>query len=197
MENADKTMTEQESLLLIGQMIRNAQESVKENGFIYLLWGWLVFATALMNYVLLYILHSEYAYLPWPIMMTLGGIASMVYSSRKRKTQLVKTQTGNFMRYHWISYGAALAFILFYMMKVGPEIVYPVIILIYGMGTFVSGGAMAFRPLIIGGICCWIIAVVSVFFGFQVQLLLLCLAILIAYIIPGHILKARFAHEKI
>jgi len=198
MENHEKTLTEQESLLLIGQMIQQARESVQENGFIFLLWGWLVLAASLTNYVLLYAFGYEHHYLPWPVLMTLGGLVSMIYARRQSKNESgVKTHLGTFMKYLWIAFGVSLAFVLLYMSKIGIEAGYPLILLIYGIGTFVTGGALNFRPLVIGGICCWILAVLATFFDFQVQLLLLSLAIVVSYIIPGHLLKSRAAHEKI
>ncbi|HSI90755.1 MAG TPA: hypothetical protein VK927_06525 [Adhaeribacter sp.] len=198
MENSEKVMTEQESLLLIGQMIQQAKQSVQENGFIFLLWGWLVLAAALSNYVLLYVVRYEHHYLPWPVLMTLGGIISIVHGQREKKREpAVKTHLGIFMKYLWIAFGVSLAFVLLYMAKIGVQQAYPLILVVYGIGTFVTGGALNFRPLIIGGICCWVLAVIAVFFSFQVQLLLLSLAIIVAYIIPGHLLKNRAAHEKI
>jgi len=197
MENTEKSLTEQESLLLISQMIQNAKRGVQENGVIFLIWGWLVLAASLLQYVLLYVVKSEYNYLPWPILMILGAIISMVHGARQKKHERVKTHVDSFLKYLWISFGVALFFVLAYMSKIGIEAAYPLILVVYGIGTFTSGGALQFKPLIIGGICCWILAVISAFVGFQVQLLLLSLAIIVAYIIPGHLLQARAAHEKI
>lgn len=197
MENPDKTLTEQESLLLIGQMIQNAKRGVQENGVIFLIWGWLVLLASLLQYVMLYIFPSDYNALPWPVLMILGGIITMVYSARQKKQQRVKTHVDTCLKYLWISFGVALFFVLAYMSKIGIEAAYPLILVVYGIGTFTSGGALQFKPLIIGGICCWILAGISVFVGFQGQLLLLSLAIVVAYIIPGHLLQARAAHEKI
>lgn len=197
MENTERTLTEQESLLLIGQMIQNAKQTVQENGVIYLIWGWLVFVASLSQYILLTVVKSEYNYLPWPILMISGAIISIIYGNRDNKKEKVKTHIGNFMKYLWIAFGVALAFVLVYMSKIGIQAGYPLILVVYGIGTFVSGGALNFRPLIIGGICCWILAVISVFVRFEYQLLLLSLAILVSYIVPGHLLNSRAAHEKI
>jgi len=197
MENTEKTLTEQESLLLIGQMIQQAKRGVQENGTIFLIWGWLVLAASLLNYVLQYVINYEHPYLPWPILMILGAIISMVYGARQKKQERVKTHVDSFLKYLWTAFGVSLFFVLAYMTKIGVEATYPLILVIYGIGTFTSGGALQFKPLIIGGICCWILAVISAFVGFQVQLLLLSLAIVVAYIIPGHLLQARAAHEKI
>ena len=197
MGNSEKVLNEQESLLLISQMIQSAKQGVQENGVIFLIWGWLVLAASLLQYVLLYVVQYEYNFLPWPILMTLGGIITMVYTARQKKKTRVKTHLDTFLGYLWTAFGVALFFVLAYMSKIGIEAAYPLILVVYGIGTFTSGGALQFKPLIIGGICCWILAVISAFVGFQVQLLLLSLAIVVSYIIPGHLLQARAAHEKI
>lgn len=60
------------------------------------------------------------------------------------------------------------------------------------MWLFVSGGYLRFKPLIIGGICNWIIAIVATYVEFDIQLLLLALAVLVGYIIPGHMLSSHY-----
>ena len=69
-------------------------------------------------------------------------------------------------------------------------------ILMYGIGTFVSGKLIRFRPLVIGGILNFILAAVSIKFNFANQLLIGALAILISYIIPGHLLRIRHNTKK-
>jgi hypothetical protein len=63
------------------------------------------------------------------------------------------------------------------------------IISMYGMGTFVSGGILRFKPLIIGGICCWFIAMCAFFVPGEYTLLLISGSIIIAYLIPGYLLR--------
>ena len=198
MENSEKALTEQESLLLIGQMIRNAKKAVRDNGFLFLLWGWLVFAASLSNYIMAFVLDmGEIAYLPWPVLMISGGIISAIYGSRQKKNERVKTYVDDAMKFLWIAFVVALLLTLVFMSKIGPEVAYPFIMVLYGVGTFVSGGILKFKPLIYGGIACWLIAIAATFFDFQFQLLLLSLSILVSYIIPGHILKHRYDNEKV
>jgi len=75
--------------------------------------------------------------------------------------------------------------------KIDPLVAYPLIMIIYGFGTWVSGGVLKYAPLIIGGVICWVLAGIAFYFPFNVQILLLALSILIAYIIPGHMLKIK------
>jgi hypothetical protein len=63
--------------------------------------------------------------------------------------------------------------------------------LIYGTWLFISGGALKFRPLIFGGIINWVIGAIAFFADFEQQLILLALAVLLGYILPGHLLKSR------
>jgi predicted PurR-regulated permease PerM len=66
---------------------------------------------------------------------------------------------------------------------------YPFFILMYGLGTFVSGRMLQFTPLVIGGIINWFLAIVCAFVQFDYQLLIAAAAILCSYIIPGHLIK--------
>ena len=75
--------------------------------------------------------------------------------------------------------------------KIDPLVAYPLIMVIYGIGTWVSGGILKFAPLIIGGVICWILAGMAFYFPFNIQLLLLAMSILLSYIIPGHLLKFK------
>ena len=43
---------------------------------------------------------------------------------------------------------------------------YPMVLVVYGMWLFISGGTMKFNPLIIGGVINWIIACIAVFVEF-------------------------------
>ena len=73
----------------------------------------------------------------------------------------------------------------------------PTIMTLYGIGLFISGGALQFKPLIIGGIFCWVCS----FAGFHVeviyQLLIIATAVLGGYIIPGHLLQINNKNKNV
>ncbi len=69
---------------------------------------------------------------------------------------------------------------------------YPVLIMFYGIGMFISGSIMNFRPMQAGAVCCWIIAPVAFRVSFEYQSLLLPLSLILSYIIPGYLLRNRF-----
>jgi hypothetical protein len=100
----------------------------------------------------------------------------------------VKTYPERAMNHLWIAFLVTLFSVLFGMGKVGLEASYPIIMLLYGLGTFVSGGILKFNPLRIGGIVAWICGTLAFHVSFSDQLLLIMVAIIASYIIPGHLL---------
>jgi hypothetical protein len=193
MNLSEKEMSGEESLRLITEMIQTAKSGLRDNGFFYLFWGWLVFVASLSQYILLVVLKSDYNGIPWLILMPLGGIVSAVYGARKKKAMRVKTYLDQFMGYALIAFLVSLLTVLFYMAYTqNPQMAYPLIMMVYGAWLFISGGALKFKPLLWGGCINWTLSIVSMFVVFQSQLLLLALAVLLGYIIPGHMLKASY-----
>jgi hypothetical protein len=70
---------------------------------------------------------------------------------------------------------------------------YLLIIALYGMGTSVSGGILSFKPLVVGGMFSFALAVIIMITGwysdFSTMLLCLALSILGSYLIPGYLLR--------
>ncbi len=196
MEN-EKPLNEIESLALISTMIQKTQSSLQDNGFYFLLWGWLVLVASLTQYVMIKMGMPAESNYTWSVLMPLGGIISAVYGWKQGKKQRVKTYTEELLNYALVAFLIALAIVLVFMTIFGGwQRAYPMIMMVYGMWLFISGGALKFRPLIIGGIINFACAIG----GFYVQtielLLLLSFAVLAGYIIPGHMLNAKFRREN-
>ena len=178
-----------EQLAIIEEMIAQSKLKISEGSVFYLLWGWLVLSAATINYVLLIYTDFEHHYVSWPILMTLGGIISGIIGHRQDKKSRVKTYIDRAINYLWAAFTITLIAILITMVKFGVEVVYPMIIILYGLGTFVSGGILRFKPLIWGGVLCWVLGSIAVYLNFADQLLVLIAAILGSYIIPGYLLS--------
>lgn len=188
MEERDINPTE--SLSIIQNMVNKTQRQFSDDSFYYIMWGWLVLVASIIHFVLLQ-LHIEQAYMVW-LLMIVGGIVSIVYGIKQSKKEKIKTYVNTYMGYLWSAMGIAMFVVIGMGAKLGAENVYPIMILIYGIGTFVSGGLLSFNPLIIGGVVCFVLSVASFYMPFQFQLLCIAAAMLVSYIIPGHLLKAKF-----
>ncbi|MCF8369773.1 MAG: hypothetical protein K9G76_12105 [Bacteroidales bacterium] len=185
-------LSQEESLKIIHEMIATSKNNLKDNSFFFLLWGWLVLAASLLHFAFIQI-HWEYAYIPWPILMFSGGIISAIAGYRIGKRSKVISHIDKMLIYLWYGFLVVMLIILFMsgFSKLDWATTHALIIVLYGFGTFVSGGALKFPPLIIGGIVSWVIAIIAFFVPEQFVLLLIALSIIIAYLIPGYMLKAK------
>jgi len=189
----DTTFDEKTSLKVIYETIENAKNNIRDNGFFYLLWGWLVLIASLLHYILFNFTEFGYFYIGWPVLMTIGMIASIIYGIRLGKTNTVTTYMDTMLIYLWWSFTATILLLLTMTFTgfITFEIMNPLIVILFSMCTFVSGGIMRFRPLIIGGLAGWILGAAEFFIDRDSQLLLTSLAIIVAYLIPGYMLKNR------
>lgn len=185
---------EQQSLKLIEQMIENAKAEVRDDGFHYLLWGWLVLASSLIHFALLNFTDIWYFWLPWPVLMPMGGIIGWIYGWKRQQEARVQTYFDRVMRYLWGGFVIALLIFLFLTIQYEPTLITPSVMVLIGLATFVSGGCLKFKPLVIGGIFGWGMAIVGVLFPAW-QLLLLALTVLVGYLVPGYILRRSY-HEQ-
>jgi hypothetical protein len=181
-----------EKLNAIYEMIENSKTKIKENAFFYLLWGWLVLLASLSHFILIK-LGFYYSFLVWPVIMVIGLVISTIAGIRLGKKTRYRTHIDTAVMYLWWGFTCTLFVILVFSIagKIPWSLTDAIIIALYGLGSFVSGGILRFRPLIIGGICCWVIALGAFWVTNEYMLLLVSASIIIAYLIPGYIIRSK------
>lgn len=183
--------TAEEQMALIEEMIATSKGNLSDGSIYYLIWGWAVAISAAINYILLNVIKSDSHWLPWPILMTLAAFVSIFVSIKQAKKQKAKSYIERMLGMLWLSFVITLFVVLFGMQVLGYEGVYPILMALYGLGTFASGGILRFTPLMVGGVCAWACASIAYFVPFSDQLILITVAIVTSYIIPGHMLAAK------
>ena len=181
-----------QSLQLIQSMIEKTRANLSDNRFYFLLWGWIVFAAVIGQFVLKVIVAYRHHYIVWLLVLA-GVVVTIVHGRRQGRNAGVRTYVGESMRILWTGMGISF-FVLSFIIstsKQGWVYSYPFFILLYGLGTFVSGRLLQFRPLVVGGIINWVLACAACFFHFDFQLLFAAAAILTSYIIPGYLLTSN------
>ena len=119
----------------------------------------------------------------WPVLMGFGMVVSGVLTLRRQKASTHKTFIGNIMGYLWGGWVVSLLIIMFFATQLqNYSLILPLTMVMYGMGIFISGGVMSYRPLIIGGIISWIAALVAYFQPYNVQLLIMTATVIVSYI---------------
>ncbi|MDO8997871.1 hypothetical protein [Sediminibacterium sp.] len=186
----------QSSLALIESMINKAQNRYSENGTLYLLWGWIIFICSLGHYALLaYTSLGANAGYIW-MLIIVALVYQLYYLNLKEKKETVKTYTDEMIGYVWMVFGISMGLVSFIATKLGGwQLMYALILLLYGMPTFLTGAIMRFKPLKIGGVVCWCLSVLAVYISSKEIILLLIPAVISAWIIPGYILRAKFKNS--
>ncbi|GAA5027250.1 hypothetical protein GCM10011506_13670 [Marivirga lumbricoides] len=188
----EEQFTADESLQIIREMVAKTKHDIASDRVIYLMWGYGVAISSLLHYGFQFILDmpQNIAASVW-LSMPVLGIINGVYFTRKSKKINVKTYIDRAMSSVWLSFIAALLVFLFSAPTVGWEIIYPALMVLYGIGASISGGILKFKPLIFGGAISMAIAFVAFHFSFEIQLLLLAAAIIASFIIPAHQLPRK------
>jgi hypothetical protein len=199
MENSEDNFSPQQSLQLIESMINRAKDKYAEDGSMYLMWGWLVFICSLLQFLLLHTFQYEYHYIVWLITIPFF-IFQYFYVRKKQRQQKVVTYTDYIVGYVWITFAVVIVLLGFVvgLLTTGEYFTHIIHILlaIYGMPVFLTGVIVRFKPLTIGGIACWILCIISCFITiYDYQFLLIPVAMLAAWVIPGYLLRAKYKQQ--
>jgi hypothetical protein len=192
----EKNLTEQESLLIIQQMINTAKQEQKDDGRGWILWGWLLFLASILTYVNL----DTHWFVPYYFWNIFGGISLvlLLYNVVRyfffQKRQRVRTYTGELFEKLNVGFILSLMLIIVAMNRgVDPLRGFPLLIGLYGFWVLIYGTALNFKPSIIAAYITWALGFAALFANsFQTVMLLHGVAVLCGYIIPGHIANREF-----
>ena len=188
----EESFNEKQSLELITGMINKAKNNFSESGMLYLVWGIAILLCSLMQFILGSLMGYKNVYYVWFLTGPVY-IYQAIFLYKKKKKETVKTYTDEIIGYVWICFIVCffiMIFILLYTRKF--ELIYSAILVLYAIPTFLSGAILKVKSLLIGGICCWALACISLFVPFNYHLLLISMAVLIAWIIPGIYLRNKY-----
>jgi D-alanyl-lipoteichoic acid acyltransferase DltB (MBOAT superfamily) len=216
MQSTEKKLTERESLDLITSMINKAKNSFHDTGIGAIMWGIVVAISALVK---LAEIHFDFR-LPFDIfLLTFIAIIPQIFISMKeKKERQVRSHDDVVMDYLWASFGICILLLSHFTNNVEAglkemnksyeaiagqrpafhfyEYGLALFLMLYGLPTFVTGAIMKFKPMIYGGIFCWVCCVAVIYTPVKVDLLLTALSAIVAWLIPGIILQKHYRKAK-
>lgn len=193
----ENDLTPEESFTIINKAISNFKMNYKENAKIFLLWGWILTLAGLSNFIILRMLRSREAYElmgpyslgNWALFILVGFIFMFFLLRKLNRERKVYSHLDSYFNKLWQVSAATFFVGTFICVKLGimPP---PVMLLIAGLATTVSGLFIRFKPLVFGGIAFFVFSIATTFVNNEYVALLTSAAIVCGYLIPGYFLKS-------
>lgn len=193
----EESFDENQSIQVIKEMIRISQKKLKNDGILFIVWGWVMF----LGYLLMYFNHqmvmtySMRLVTRWTgnLLLLAGFIFTAYYILKQRKR--VQTYIGISLRYVWISmiFCMMLINMIQYnvMHQINFELQLPIFMALAAFAIVATGGILRYRLLSLGGILFGLLAYLSSYLTLPYQILTEAFAWLIAFIIPGHVMYSN------
>jgi hypothetical protein len=191
----EENFTEKDSLRLINEMISKAKKSHIEKGIASILWGALIVFCSLANWAQLTFKFS-FNFDVWSLTIV-ALLFQIFFSVKDKKNKNFESHEQSFIKYAWWSFGISLFLVIFYINKHNQSAeTSSLFMMLYGIPTFITGGATKFKPMIWGGLFCWVASFISIFTIVQADLLLMAACGLFAWLIPGIILWRNYKQNQ-
>ncbi|HZY36022.1 MAG TPA: hypothetical protein VFE53_05205 [Mucilaginibacter sp.] len=185
----------EESLQIIESMINKAKNTVADNSFLFLLWGWLAFTASLAQFILKIVFNYPHHYYTWALLL----VALLVSVSRLKKGSRVngsKTYIDYTIENLWICVIASYILFTLIFFRIGWLHSYTFYIFLMSLSSFLTGKLLNFRSLVMGATGGGFLALLSTFMNYDYDILACGLGVLVSYIIPGHLLRSRFKKSR-
>ena len=167
-------------------------DSVPTGGKLFPLWGWLAAIAYSLEFLLWQLLHQEWCLWLWVLIPAVGVPLMILFIRKDRERTHMRTRVSRLVLDYWIFTACVfcLGGFLFGFTGVYEVVENPLMALLVGVGAFITGGAMRFRPMVVGGLAGAAIGVCSFVLQGELwvwQMLAIVASAVAALIIPGHL----------
>ncbi|WP_147313811.1 hypothetical protein [Deminuibacter soli] len=224
MTGEEKELSEQESLRLIASMIHKAKGGFHETGTSAILWGSAVAIPGFISFAELK--WNFYIGFDIWLLTLAAIIPQIFISIREGRRRKAVSHDESVMNAVWTTYGFSIMLLVIYinvMPSVSDQLLradgvewlehnlttgktehlkpYVVgqtslFLLLYSMPTLVTGIARKFKPMLYGALLCYVLFFVSFFTSFTYDMLLMAVAGIFNWLIPGFILRKKYLKTK-
>lgn len=220
----EKQLTHQESLAIITQMLQNAKGHFHSSGVSAILWGSVVGFAGIISF-LQGVFHFSIGFDIWLLVLA-AIVPQIIISIRESRNRKVLTYEEVWLDAVWMIYGFSVFALLLYINVVplvsvkllagegktlmvkdnatnAITVFRPFVfsqsslyLLLYAIPTLATGIACKFRPMLIGGMLCYVFFVISLFTPSLYDLLMNGLAGIFSWLIPGLIMRSKYLKAK-
>jgi hypothetical protein len=187
MEN-EQTLTGEQSLELITSMINQAKNDYYDTGISAII------LCSMVTYLNHYLKWAALDYVWW--LTVIAVVPQIIIAIREGKNRRYKSYQSELISGIWISFAIAIFLFSYISSRYVIDHEAAIFLTFYGIPTFATGLGRRFRPMIFGGLACWAFAIVSLYVPYPNALFLLAGGALLAWFIPGLILRRCYLKAK-
>jgi hypothetical protein len=194
----EKNLNEKASLELISQMITNSRQKLEDgNGIPFLVWGYTTFFVSLAVFFFINATGDYHYHFLWFLIPVIGSIGMFISKRSKVKhaghaLNFIDRVIGNI----WLVIGVAAFLISIGSFYVRIPIL-PLMLLLMGIGTALTGLVIKFKPVIISGFIGMVSCAVPFVLKGNEQILVFGAIYLIMMVVPGHILNCKGRNKHV
>jgi hypothetical protein len=211
----EKQLTEKESLLIIQQMISRAKNEFVDTGIGPILWGTVIATCSLVQAAKLYF-RFDLSFDIW-LLALFAIVPQILISIKESKERKAKGWGDDMMGYVWICFGVGVFMINLINNVMGTELNPALdeyrqltgktvsstwsyascfLLFVFGYPTIVTGATRKIYIMLAGGIFCWASAIVAAFTATYIDFLLMAFSAIMAWLIPGIMLRRKYLAQK-
>lgn len=195
-QSISESFDENQSIQVIKEMIQVSQKKLKNDGVLFIIWGWVIFYNYISWYVINNMVTTYQVYKGFEYFakgLVVFALAFSIYYIF-RKSKKVTTYIGISLRYVWISLVVCLSLVNMIIFNTihefNPALQHPIFMVFMAFAVVVTGGILRYKLIILGGAVFGLLAYICTYLSIENQMLIEAVAWLIAFIIPGHYLYA-------
>ena len=163
---------------------------------IFLVWGWPTAVIFLLEFILWQVFRQEWCLWLWPAIPLIGVPLMIRILKKDHERTHIRTRNAKVVLDYWIFAGAAFGIggFVFGFAGLYEECYLPLVCLLIGIGSFITGEILRFRPKAICGLAGCVIGIASFLLRGELwywQLLMVSLVALVALVIPGVLYNKR------
>jgi hypothetical protein len=196
-KDTSDSLKETQSLLVNRETIQVSNSKRKQDGILFIVWGWVLFFVSTTGYIerglaLTFSIKKALSVLgiALPLIALIFSVYYVIKESKK-----VQTYIGISLRYVWISLFICMVLVNLIQFNVlhsiNFELQHSIFMVLMAFAVTITGAILRYRLIIIGGVIFGILALVASYLKLQEQLVIESVAWIISFIVPGHILYAN------
>jgi hypothetical protein len=195
----EETKQAEAEISLIKKIMDDSRKAAVANGKHYILWGSVVTAALLANYIMVLLgVSVQYQGMMWFVLMISTAIAGGILEKREHKKRRVQTFAGKLLGTLWFASGVSMFMLGFIGTASGaynPIFICPLISIVLGVSYFTSGAIQQIKWLQYLALGWWAGSVFTFMFPSKHTLLIFAAMILLFQLVPGIILYRKWKKE--